>query len=111
MYRRLDPGQILETLERTTARIDEGLPGSGLSRVCTELTTTAHHTAKRAADIAAHNWPLRISVGLVIAGGVVALASALKFLHLEEAQTTLGLVQSLEAAVNLLILFGGATWF
>lgn len=111
MYQSLDPVRIIETLERLKARIEKRFPESGLSQVCNELTATARHTTKRAAEIAAHNWPLRIAVGIIILAGVVALSSALKFLHIEDAETNLGLLQSLEAAVNLLILFGGATWF
>jgi hypothetical protein len=108
MYQNLDP---IETLERLKARIDERFPGSGLSQVCAELVVTAQRTTTRAAEIAAHNWPLRIGVGLIILMGLVALISAIKFLHLERIETNIGLLQSLEAAVNLLILFGGAVWF
>jgi hypothetical protein len=111
MYQSLDPVRIIETLERLKARIDKRFPDAGLSRVCAELVATAHRTTKRAAEISAHNWPLRIAVGLIIVSGVVALASAIKFLHLDEIESNIGLLQSLEAAVNLLILFGGATWF
>jgi hypothetical protein len=110
-YRTLDPVRILETLERLGARIDQRFPKSGLSRVCAELIHTAKHTAKRAADIAAHNWPLRIAVTGLILAGVWAVFGAVKLLHLEELEANVGLLQTLEAAVNLLILFGGATWF
>ena len=111
MYQSLDPVRIIETLDRLKARIEKRFPDSGLSKVCSELTATARHTSARAAKIAAHNWPLRIAVSAIILGGVVALVSALRLLHLEDIETNLGLLQSLEAAVNLLILFGGATWF
>ncbi len=111
MYQSLDPVRIIETLERLKERIEQNFPGSGLSRVCSELTTTARNTAKRAAEIAAHNWPLRIVVTTIILGGVWAMFGAVRLLHLEDIETNVGLLQSLEAAVNLLILFGGATWF
>jgi hypothetical protein len=110
-YQTLNPDRIIETLKRLNGRIDKRFPDSGLSRVCGELAATAEHTARRAAAIAAHNWPLRITVSIIIVGGVYALFSALRFLHLEDIQTNIGLLQTLEAAVNLLILFGGATWF
>jgi hypothetical protein len=111
MYLSLDPARIIQTLERLQARIEQRFPSSGLARVCGELTATARHTSKRAADIASHNWPLRVAVGAVILLGMWALISAFKFLHLEEIETNIGLLQSLDAAVNLLILVGGATWF
>lgn len=110
-YRTLDPVRIVETLERLQQRIEARFPDSGLSLVCAELTSTARNTAKRAAEIAGHNWPLRIAVGAIIAIGVLALIGAARFLHLERLETNIGLLQTLEAAVNLLILFGGATWF
>lgn len=110
-YQTLDPVRIIETLERLNDRISARFPESGLSRVCAELVVTARHTAKRAAEIAAHNWPLRFAVGVVILAGVIAMANAVKLLRLEEMEANVSLLQTLEAAVNLLILFGGATWF
>lgn len=110
-YQTLDPDRIIETVERLSERVAQRFPESGLSRVCGELVTTARQTAKRASEIAAHNWPLRIAVSAVILGGLIALGSAVKLLHLEDVETNVGLLQTLEAAVNLLILFGGATWF
>jgi hypothetical protein len=111
MYQSLDPVRIIETLEKLRARIEKRFPASGLSSVCNELTATARHTTQRAAEIASHNWPLRIGAGVIILAGLWALVSALRFFHLEDVETNVGLLQSLEAAVNLLILFGGATWF
>lgn len=111
MYQSLDPVRIVETLDRLKQRIDERFPDSGLSRVCGELAATARQTSKRAAEIAAHNWPLRVAVSAIILAGVWAVVGAMRLLHLEEIETNIGLLQSLEAAVNLLILFGGATWF
>ncbi|MEZ5957367.1 MAG: hypothetical protein R3C27_09180 [Hyphomonadaceae bacterium] len=110
-YRTLDPVRIIETLGRLRDRVSARFPESGLSRVCDELVVTAQKTAKRAAEIAAHNWPLRIAVSVVIMGGIWALISAVKLLRLDDMETNVSLLQTLEAAVNLVILFGGATWF
>ncbi len=110
-YQTLDPVRIIETLERLRVRISSNFPTSGLSRVCDELVATARRTAKRAAEIAAHNWPLRVAVSIVIVGGVVAMVHAIMLLRLDEMEANISLLQTLEAAVNLLILFGAATWF
>lgn len=111
MYKALDPVRIIETLSRLQGRINERFPNSGLSRVCGELVATADGLADRAQKLAAPNWPLRAGVSFIIVAGVAAQIAAAKFLHLEDIETNVGLLQSLEAAVNLLILFGGAGWF
>ena|SRR5688572_22096943 len=111
MYQALDPDKIIATLQHLQQRIDQRFPNSGLGRVCGELIQTAGATSARAAQLTAPNWPLRVAVGAVLVLGVIAQIAAAKFLHLEEVETNLGLLQTLEAAVNLLILFGGAAWF
>lgn len=111
MYQSLDPVRILETLERLGDRIDARFPNYGIGRVCRELIDTARFTTEKAARLAAPNWPLRAAVGLIIVAGVWAQFEAAELLHLEDVETNIGLLQSLEAAVNLLILFGGAAWF
>ncbi|HWA01681.1 MAG TPA: hypothetical protein VG841_15340 [Caulobacterales bacterium] len=111
MYQSLDSNRIVTTIERVKERIDERFPGSGLGKVCAELVDTARYTAQRATELAAPTWPLRAGVGALIVLGVAAQAEAIRYLHIERAEADVGLLQSLEAAVNLLILFGGAVWF
>ena len=111
MYQTLDPARIVETLDRLQARVEARFPSSGLSKVSAELAQTARKTSERAAALTAPSWPLRIAVSVVIVLGVAAQVWAGRLLHLERIETGLGLLQSLEAAVNLLILFGGAVWF
>ncbi|HYD86644.1 MAG TPA: hypothetical protein VEA80_04155 [Vitreimonas sp.] len=110
-YRSLDPRHIVKTIERLQERIDSRFPGAGLSRVCGELLATAHQSSGHAAKLAERNWPLRITVGVILALGVAAQFAAAKLLHLERFEANISLLGSLEAAVNLLILFGGAAWF
>ncbi len=111
MYRALDPGKLIETLGRLQTRIDERFPGSGLGRVCAELTETARTSAAEAARLARPSWPWRIAVGALVVLGVWAQVAAAKFLHLERVKADVDLLQVLEAAVNLLLLFGGTVWF
>jgi len=110
-YRSLDPAHIVKTIERLQERIDARFPGAGLSHLCAEVLATAHQSTTQAARLAERNWPLRIAVGAILAIGVAAQIAAAKFLHLERLEADSGLLQSLEAAVNLIILFGGAAWF
>src|SRR5262245_30826450 len=111
MYRSLDPQKIIGTLARLQERIGERFPNGGLFRVCGEVIETARSTVTEAAKLSAPNWPLRIAVGAILIAGVVAQFVAAKFLHLERFEANIGLLQSLEAAVNLILLFGGAAWF
>jgi hypothetical protein len=110
-YQTLDPTRIVETLKRLHERIDKRFPNAGLCRVCAQLMVTADGAIVEAARLAAPNWPLRVTVGLILFAGVIAQFMAADFLHLAEFEANVGLLQSLEAAVNLLILFGGAAWF
>jgi len=110
-YRTLDPARLLSTLDRLHERIEARFANAGLSRLCAELIETARASTQEAARLAAPNWPLRIGVGLIILSGIAAQIAAAKLLRLETAQNNIGLLGNLEAAVNLLILFGGAVWF
>jgi len=110
-YRSLDSNRIIETLHRLRERIETRFEGYGLCKVCDELILVAQDAAVKAAALAAPNWPLRIGVSIVLFFGVIAQIWAAQTLHLTEIDTNDGLLQSLEAAVNLLILFGGAAWF
>ncbi len=110
-YRSLDPVHIVNTIERLQERIDARFPSAGLGRVCSELLLTAQKSSIEAAKLAERNWPLRSAIGAILILGVAAQFAAAKFLHLDRFEANIGLLQSLEAAVNLIILFGGAAWF
>lgn len=110
-YQSLDPVHIIETLKRLQERIVARFPGSGLNEVCLELISISRGAIDEAARLAKPNWPLRIAVGGIIVFGAIAQFMAADFMHLDEFEANVGLLQSLEAAVNLLILFGGAAWF
>lgn len=112
MYRSLQPDRIVETLTRLNARIGERFPNSGLLKVCAETVEAARSTSARAAAIARPNAPLRIAVGLLLAAGAAAQIMAARFLHFEPVETdAASFVSGLEAAVNLLVLFGAGIWF
>lgn len=107
-YRALDPIRLVETLKRLRERIEARFPNAGLSRLCAELIQTADVAVVSAARLAAPNWTVRLAVGVIIVVGVIAQVAAAKYLRL---RADFGLLENLEAAVNLLILFGGALWF
>jgi len=110
-YRELDPAKLLGTLDKLRERIEARFPNAGLSRLCGDLIETAQASVQASHRLAQPNWPLRVGVGAIIVAGIAAQIIAAKMLRLETAQNNIGLLGNLEAAVNLLILFGGAVWF
>jgi hypothetical protein len=69
-YQTLKPERILDTQRRLAQRITARFPGSGLSEVADELTSMAEDAAARAEQIRRPNLPLRIAIGLLLAGGL-----------------------------------------
>lgn len=110
-YRELEPPKIIKTLERLHARIAERFPESGLANVCAEVVAEAHRVAAEAGALSKPSWPLRIAVATLAGVGFIAQIAAFQAFHIERLGASAELVQALEAAVNLLILFGGAVWF
>lgn len=104
--------RVVATLEQLRDRIVARFPKASLVQVCAELIDTAALSAREAARLSRPSYSWRLG-GLVLLGaGILAQIAAFRFLRIES--TTLSapeLVQGLEAAVNLLILFGGAIWF
>ena len=112
MYRSLDSEKIVDTIRTLYQRIDERFPDSGLGKVCRELLTIAGESQERSAWIAKPHRALRVITWLVLiimAGGmVVVLASAA---WPRGGFELVGLVQGLEAGLNITILFGAAALF
>ena len=108
----LDPDRIIATVDRLHRRIEERFPGSGLGRIADALENVARVTVERIAWVARPHIPLRIGVLALI-----AITLALLGLVLVQADwsTVSGdvdeLVQTLDAAVNELILVGAALFF
>lgn len=105
--------RIIATLERLNARIAARFPQAGLGRVCAELLDTAHFVTTDTLALAKPSWGWRIAaIALITLGLAAQLTVALRFFHLQGFNpSATELLQGLEAAVNLLILFGGAVWF
>jgi hypothetical protein len=112
MYTTLDPSKIIDTLARLEARVSERFAESGLSKVAAQLTALARISAARAHELSRPNMVLRGAIATLIIAGIAAQIAAARFLHVRPTDLDApGLVQGLEAAVNLLLLFGGAVWF
>jgi hypothetical protein len=112
MYRTLDPDKIVGTLDQLVARISERFPGAGLAKVCTELKLVAAESRARTERLAKPSIALRTLSGLVILAGVAALIYVARQINVQSANTELfGMLQGIEATVNLLIVVGAAVLF
>ncbi len=112
-YSSLDPEKVFVTIARLRKRISERFPGSGLSAVCAELETVCAITEERIQWIAKPLWLLRIVRYFLIAGIFAALAVALVQLGVGGFRE-LGVgewIQTIEAALNNVILIGVAIFF
>jgi hypothetical protein len=112
---RLEPDKIIGTTEKLQRRINERFPGSGLGEVCGQLCELARRAEATAASIQRPERPWQILRWSVIGVLLLALLSALVAV-MANSPTTGPLtfsdaVQVGEAAINDLILLGGAIWF
>jgi hypothetical protein len=111
-FQRLRADRVLDTLDKLHARIIARFPEAGLAQVCAQLADTARFTAADAADLARPSLLWRSASLALIVLGLAAQIAAFQFIRIEGGPLSAPeLLQSLEAAVNLLILFGGAVWF
>jgi len=113
MFRTLDAARIVETLERLDRRIAERFPDSGLSRLCTELTSVARQTASRIIDIARPAiWLRALSATILLCGlGLLAYVTS-SIIEIKRGDENLvGVLQGLEAFINILVLTGAAVLF
>lgn len=112
MYRKLRPDSTIATIERLKHRIEERFPGSGLSRVCSELCAVANASRWRAERIARPNYTLRVIVGLVVACGMLGLGYSISVMEISLRKIDAGeLVQISDAAMNDVVLIGAAILF
>ena len=111
-YQNLRADRIISTMEKLHDRMVQRFPDAGLGRVCAELIDTGRSLSRSAARLARPSWGWRLAALVLILAGVAAQFAALRYVHPEGlGASATELAQGLEAAVNLLIIFGGAIWF
>jgi len=111
-FQQLNPELLLGTLDRLHARILARFPDAGLARVCGALIETARFTVRDAGELARPAYIWRAAALALVIGGIVAQIAAFKFMRVQGGSIEAPeFLSGLEAAVNLLILFGGAVWF
>jgi hypothetical protein len=112
MYRTLNPDKIIATLEKLQDRISERFPNSGLSNVCRELVGVANESKAKAAAAGRPYYLLRIGTGLVLLLGLALLGYVATIIEVKRgAENLFGVLQGIEAAVNILVLTGAGVFF
>lgn len=109
VYRRLDSEKIVETIRALHRRILERFPEAGLARVADELRLVAEKAAENSAAIARPFLPFRLGVAVLVA--VFVLVATWLALHLKvsgQIDRFSELLQALDAALNTVLLIGGA---
>jgi hypothetical protein len=108
----LEATKIEATVRRLYKRITERFPQSGLASTCHDLVQISQQTADRAQQLARPYLGVRFGVLVLVLAGLGAQFAAARYLRVNAVELEAGnLIQGLEAAVNLLILFGAAVWF
>ena len=108
----LDPERIIATVDRLHRRIEERFSGSGLGRLAAHLEEVARVTAERTRWVGRPQLLLRVVVGLVIAVTLALLVALLANAPWTFATDDIGeLLQTVEAAINEVILIGAALFF
>jgi len=110
-YRRLDPQKIIQTIQALQARIERRFPGSGLSKVVSELHRVATETVDRAQWIQRPHLPLRLAA-LLLSLAVIALL-LLMLVHIQQFQFSdyTNSIQALEASISSVVFIGAAIIF
>ena len=110
-YRRLDPQKIIESVKALRGRIEERFPGSGLSKVVSELEQVAEETVAQTRWIQKPNLPLR-AVAVILSLAVIAVLLML-LLHIRQFQFDdfVNSMQGLDASIGSVVFIGAAILF
>ena len=112
MFRTLDPDKILATIETLRLRVNERFPSAGIAKVASELVGIAKEARARCSAMARPMYGLRLLSGLVVIAGLVGLGVlALGVRGLQASTELFGMMQGIDAGVNMLIVVGGALFF
>lgn len=108
----LDPQRIIDTMAALQRRIEERFPGSGLGRLARRMLDIAEHSAEKVAWVARPNLSLRIAIGIIIVALIALTVGAVLALDPPSGiPDFFELIQTLEAALNEVIILGVALFF
>ncbi len=111
----LDPEKVAMTIHSLVRRIGERFPHSGLYGVCLELESICRRSTERLEWISQPLWWLRILryslIALIALGFIVGLIKMDEIAPELEKQSFIDMVQTLEAAINDVVLISLALFF
>ncbi len=112
MYRTLDADRIIATIATLEQRIAARFPDAGLRKVCNELLEVARDSKLRAATAARPNRGLRLGVAALLGLGLLLLAYVASIIEVKrDAENLYGVLQGIDAAMNILVLMGAGVLF
>lgn len=112
MYTKLNPQHIIKTLKALEVRIDERFPGSGLFKVCKELTGLAEASGGHISRLAEPNLLLRFAIISVVIFGGMMLAYLGSIIEVKrDAENLFGVMQGIDSVFNIIVLMGAGIIF
>jgi hypothetical protein len=114
VYLSLDASKIVDTIRQLRARIEERFPDAGLAKVAGELERVAEQAAVKAESISRPLIPLRIGIAVLTGIIITALFWIGVAVHVKisaQVDRFTELAQGVDAALNTIILIGGAIFF
>jgi hypothetical protein len=107
----LHADKLIDTIATLQKRVEERLPGSGLSRRAAELTEIARQSAQRVASIRRPAPLLRGLTWLLIAGLAAFVAYVAANARVKFAGEGWEMLQGIDAAISSVVFLGGAAFF
>lgn len=112
MYRTLDSTHIVKTLDTLQARIARRFPGSGLSKVCSELIDVAKGSGERIVTLSRPNLVLRTGIVSVLVLGGIMLGYLATLVHVKSGEENVfDIMQGIDSAFNVIVLMGAGALF
>jgi hypothetical protein len=110
-YRRLDSQKIIETVKALQGRIEKRFPGSGLSKVVSELHLVAAENVDRIEWIQRPHLPLRLAA-ILLSLAIISIL-VLMLVHIRQFQfgEYTNSIQALEASISSVVFIGAAILF
>jgi hypothetical protein len=111
-YRQLAESEIIATLSRLLARIQERFPNSGLARVAAELLAFAEENRAVLDYLGRPHWVIRIGVGAMLAGMAAVLIAIVVSVRLPSGVSGFSeFIQVSEAALSAFVFLGALVLF